>query len=170
MVVFLNKVDQVDDEELLELVEMEVRELLSSYEYPGDDIPIVAGSALAAMEGRDPEIGEKKIRALMEAVDELHPDAGACGGPAVPDADRGRVLDLGPRHGCDGPRGARRCERGRRARDRRHPRHAEDDLHGRRDVPQASGSRRGGRQHRRALRGIDREAWSAVRCCASRAR
>jgi elongation factor Tu len=69
LVVFLNKVDQVDDEELLELVEMEVRELLSSYEFPGDDIPIIAGSALAALEGRDPEIGENKIRELMEAVD-----------------------------------------------------------------------------------------------------
>jgi elongation factor Tu len=60
MVVFMNKVDQVDDEELLELVEMEIRELLSSYDYPGDDIPIIAGSALAAMEGRDPEIGERR--------------------------------------------------------------------------------------------------------------
>jgi elongation factor Tu len=73
LVVYLNKVDQVDDEELLELVEMEVRELLSSYEFPGDDIPIVKGSALAALEGRDEEIGEKSIRALMEAVDEYIP-------------------------------------------------------------------------------------------------
>jgi len=73
LVVFLNKVDQVDDAELLELVEMEVRELLSSYDFPGDDIPIVAGSALAAMEGRDAEIGEDKIRALMAAVDEYIP-------------------------------------------------------------------------------------------------
>ena len=73
MVVFLNKVDQVDDEELLELVEMEVRELLSSYEFPGDDIPIVAGSALAAMEGRDEGIGEDKIKELMAAVDEYIP-------------------------------------------------------------------------------------------------
>jgi len=73
LVVFLNKVDQVDDEELLELVEMEVRELLSSYEFPGDDIPIISGSALAALEGRDPEIGENKIRALMEAVDSYIP-------------------------------------------------------------------------------------------------
>jgi elongation factor Tu len=69
MVVYMNKVDQVDDEELLELVEMEIRELLSKYEYPGDDIPIVRGSALAAMNGTDPEIGENSIRALMEAVD-----------------------------------------------------------------------------------------------------
>jgi elongation factor Tu len=73
MVVYMNKVDQVDDEELLELVEMEIRELLSSYDYPGDDIPIVKGSALAAMEGRDPEIGENSIRALMEAVDSYIP-------------------------------------------------------------------------------------------------
>jgi elongation factor Tu len=73
MVVYLNKVDQVDDEELLELVEMEVRELLSSYDYPGDDIPIIKGSALAALEGRDPEIGENSIKALMEAVDSYIP-------------------------------------------------------------------------------------------------
>ena len=73
LVVFLNKVDQVDDEELLELVEMEVRELLSSYDFPGDDIPIIAGSALAAMEGRDPEIGEEKIKELVAAVDDYIP-------------------------------------------------------------------------------------------------
>ena len=73
MVVYMNKVDQVDDEELLELVEMEIRELLTSYEYPGDDIPIIKGSALAAMEGRDEEIGEKSIRALLEAVDTYIP-------------------------------------------------------------------------------------------------
>ena len=73
LVVFMNKVDQVDDDELLELVEMEIRELLTSYEFPGDDIPIVSGSALAAMEGRDPEIGENKIRELMEAVDKYIP-------------------------------------------------------------------------------------------------
>ena len=73
LVVFLNKVDQVDDEELLELVEMEVRELLSSYDFPGDDIPIVAGSALAAVEGRNPEIGKDKILELMAAVDEYIP-------------------------------------------------------------------------------------------------
>ncbi|MHA6289661.1 GTP-binding protein, partial [Maricaulis sp. CAU 1757] len=65
LVVFLNKVDQVDDEELLELVEMEVRELLSSYDFPGDDIPIVAGSALAAVEKRDDNIGKDKILELM---------------------------------------------------------------------------------------------------------
>jgi len=73
IVVYLNKVDQVDDAELLELVEMEVRELLSKYEFPGDDIPIVKGSALAALEGRDPEIGENSIRELMAAVDDYIP-------------------------------------------------------------------------------------------------
>ena len=73
LVVFLNKVDQVDDEELLELVEMEVRELLSSYDFPGDDLPIIAGSALAALEGRDDEIGKDKILELMAAVDEYIP-------------------------------------------------------------------------------------------------
>jgi elongation factor Tu len=73
LVVYLNKVDQVDDEELLELVEMEVRELLSSYDYPGDDIPIVKGSALAALEGRDEEIGANSIKELMTQVDEYIP-------------------------------------------------------------------------------------------------
>ena len=73
LVVFMNKVDQVDDEELLELVDMEVRELLSSYDFPGDDIPIIKGSALAAIEGRDPAIGADKILELMRAVDEYIP-------------------------------------------------------------------------------------------------
>jgi len=73
IVVFLNKVDQVDDPELLELVELEVRELLSSYEFPGDDIPIVAGSALAALEDSNKEIGEDAVRKLMAAVDEYIP-------------------------------------------------------------------------------------------------
>jgi elongation factor Tu len=73
LVVYMNKVDQVDDEELLELVELEVRELLSSYDFDGDNIPIVKGSALAALEGRDPEIGENSIKELMKAVDEHIP-------------------------------------------------------------------------------------------------
>ncbi len=73
LVVFMNKVDQVDDEELLELVEMEIRELLSSYDFPGDDIPIISGSALAALEGRDDNIGKEKILELMKAVDEAIP-------------------------------------------------------------------------------------------------
>jgi len=73
LVVYMNKVDQVDDEEILELVELEVRELLSSYDYPGDDIPIVKGSALAALEGRDDAIGKDSINALMAAVDAYIP-------------------------------------------------------------------------------------------------
>src|SRR5512135_2867767 len=73
IVVFLNKVDMVDDPELIELVELEVRELLSKYEFPGDEIPIVKGSALAALEGRDEEIGKKSIEALMDAVDAYIP-------------------------------------------------------------------------------------------------
>ncbi len=73
IVVYMNKVDQVDDPELLELVEMEIRELLSSYQFPGDDIPIIKGSALAALEGRDKEIGEDSMRALLKAVDEYIP-------------------------------------------------------------------------------------------------
>ncbi|WP_028792510.1 elongation factor Tu, partial [Thalassobaculum salexigens] len=73
LVVFMNKVDQVDDEELLELVELEIRELLSSYEFPGDDIPITKGSALAALEDSNDEIGRKAILALMETVDAYIP-------------------------------------------------------------------------------------------------
>ena len=73
MVVFMNKVDQVDDDELLELVEMEIRELLSAYDYAGDDIPIIAGSALAALEERDDHIGKEKIAELMKAVDDFIP-------------------------------------------------------------------------------------------------
>ena len=73
LVVYMNKVDQVDDEELLELVELEIRELLSSYEFPGDDIPIIKGSALAALEGRDEAIGVNSITELMAAVDSYIP-------------------------------------------------------------------------------------------------
>ncbi|UYQ73924.1 elongation factor Tu [Pelagibacterium flavum] len=73
LVVFLNKVDQVDDEELLELVELEVRELLSSYEFPGDDIPITKGSALMALEDKRPEIGHDAVLELMKTVDDYIP-------------------------------------------------------------------------------------------------
>ena len=73
LVVFMNKVDLVDDAELLELVEMEVRELLSSYQFPGDDIPVTMGSAKAATDGVNPEIGEQRILALMETVDAYIP-------------------------------------------------------------------------------------------------
>ncbi len=73
LVVYLNKVDMVDDPELLELVELEVRELLSSYQFPGDDIPVIKGSALCALEERNPELGEKSVLDLMEAVDSYIP-------------------------------------------------------------------------------------------------
>ena len=73
LIVFLNKVDQVDDDELLDLVEMEVRELLTEYEFPGDDIPIVKGSALAALEGKDEETGKNAILELMKSIDEYVP-------------------------------------------------------------------------------------------------
>jgi elongation factor Tu len=73
LVVFMNKVDQVDDEELLELVELEIRELLSSYDFPGDDIPVIKGSALAALEDGDAKIGREAVLELMKAVDEYIP-------------------------------------------------------------------------------------------------
>jgi elongation factor Tu len=73
LVVYMNKVDQVDDEEILELVELEVRELLSSYDFDGDNIPIIKGSALAALEGRDDNIGKDSVIALIEAVDSFIP-------------------------------------------------------------------------------------------------
>jgi len=73
IVVWMNKIDMVDDPELLDLVEMEIRDLLNKYEFPGDEIPVIRGSALAAMEGRDPEIGENRVLELMKAVDEYIP-------------------------------------------------------------------------------------------------
>jgi elongation factor Tu len=73
LVVFMNKVDMVDDPELIELVEMEVRDLLNSYQFPGDEIPIIKGSALMALEGKNPELGHDAILKLMEAVDKYIP-------------------------------------------------------------------------------------------------
>ena len=128
LVVFLNKVDLVDDEELLELVEMEVRELLSKYDFPGDDIPDHQGFGQGG--SRQRRQGNRPRRRAGPDGERgcLHPAAGASDRQAVPDADRGRVLDLGPRHRGDGPRRARHRQ-GRRDRgDRRHPRHPEDHL------------------------------------------
>ena len=126
IVVFMNKVDMVDDAELLDLVELEVRELLSKYEFPGDDIPIIRGSALKALEGDTGELGAPAIQKLMEAVDSYIPRAEARGRQAVPDAGRGRVLDQRARHGGDGPRRARadqgRARRSRSSGSRRRPR------------------------------------------------
>ena len=73
LVVYMNKVDMVDDQDLIELVEMEVRELLSSYQFPGDNIPMIKGSALMALEGKKPELGQDSILELMKAVDEYIP-------------------------------------------------------------------------------------------------
>ena len=73
MVVFMNKVDQVDDPEILELVELEIRELLSKYDFPGDDIPIIKGSALMALEDKNPDIGRNAVLELMKAVDSYIP-------------------------------------------------------------------------------------------------
>ena len=120
IVVFMNKVDMVDDPELLDLVELEVRELLSKYEFPGDDIPIIRGSALKALEGDTGELGDAGDPEADGGGRQLHPGAEARRRQAVPDAGRGRVLDQRPRHGGDGPRRARQGEGRRGDRDRRH--------------------------------------------------
>jgi elongation factor Tu len=73
LVVYMNKVDMVDDNDLIELVEMEVRELLTSYQFPGDKIPVIKGSALMALEGKEPKLGHDSIMELMKAVDEYIP-------------------------------------------------------------------------------------------------
>jgi len=104
IVVFLNKADMVDDEELLELVEVEVRELLSEYDFPGDDIPFITGSALKALEGD--EASKQKILDPRRGARLLHPRARARARQAVPDAGRGRLLDHRPRHRRDRPRRA----------------------------------------------------------------
>ena len=120
LVVYMNKVDMLDDPELLELVELEIRELLSKYEFPGDDIPIVKGSAkLRLKTTRASSAGQSIIEADGRGGP-LHPASGASARPAVPDADRRRVLHLRPRHGRDRPYRARRREGGRGSRDRRH--------------------------------------------------
>ena len=100
----MNKVDLVDDPELIELVELELRELLSKYDFPGDDIPIIRGSALKALESDDFNSEEvKPIFELMDGAGFLHSGADAGRGQAVLDAHRGRVHDFGPGHGGDGP-------------------------------------------------------------------
>ena len=104
IVVALNKVDMVDDEELLELVELEVRELLSEYEFPGDDVPVVPVSALKALEGD--AAAQDQVMALMEQVDTYVPEPERESGQAVLDADRGCVLDHGSWDGGDREGGA----------------------------------------------------------------
>jgi translation elongation factor EF-1alpha len=111
IVVYLNKADMVDDEELLELVEMEVRELLDSYEFPGDDTPIITGSALKALEGDESEIGTRPSTSWWRRWTATF-RARARGRRRLPDADRGRLLDLRSRHRGDRSCGARRDQGG----------------------------------------------------------
>ena len=119
IVVALNKADMVDDEEILELVEIEVRELLSAYEFDGDDLPVVRVSALKALEG-DAEWGQTVLE-LMDAVDELHPGARARHRQAVPHARRGRLHDHRSWHRRHRSHRARHPQGQRGGRDRRHP-------------------------------------------------
>ena len=106
IVVFLNKADMVDDKELLELVELEVRELLSKYEFPGDKIPIVIGSAKLALEGDKSDLGEAVHRPAGRCAGQLHSAAEAADRRAVSDAGGGCVLDQWSGHGGDGSGGA----------------------------------------------------------------
>ena len=118
VVVFLNKVDMVDDEELIELVEEEVKDLLNEYDFPGDDTPIIRGSALKALEGD--EEAKKAILELAAALDSYIPEPDARPRQAVPDADRGHLLDHRPRHRRHRPHRAGHRQHRRRGRDRRH--------------------------------------------------
>ena len=150
IVVYLNKADMVDDKELLELVELEVRELLSKYEFPGDKTPIVIGSAKQALEGDKGELGEGSILKLAEALDSYIPTPKrAIDGPfLMPVEDvfsisgRGTVVT--------GSGGARGGEGGGGAGDCGVAADAEDGVHGGGDVPQALGSGAGGGQRRGA--------------------
>ena len=151
IVVFLNKVDMVDDEELLDLVELEVRELLSKYEFPGDDIPVIRGSALKALEaGDDPERRGLQADPGADGRGRLvHPDPRARGRQAVPHAGRGRVRHQGPRHGRHRAHRARHRQGRRRGRAGRGQAHPQDRGHRRRDVQEAA--RRGPRRGQRGL-------------------
>ena len=150
IVVFLNKADMVDDAELLELVEMEVRELLSKYEFPGDDTPIVQGSALKALEGDQSDIGVPAILKLVDALDTWIPQPERA-------IDKPFLMPVEDVFSISG-RGTvvtGRIERGdhqgrRRNRDRGHPSDPEDGRDRRGDVPQAAGPGPGGRQRRPA--------------------
>ena len=118
LVVFMNKVDMVDDPEILDLVELEVRELLKKYQFPGDDIPVIRGSALEAMEKPDDAKAAESDLEADGGGGQLHSDAAAAGGQAVPDADRGHFHDHGAGDGGDGAGGAGDGEGGGRDRDR----------------------------------------------------
>ena len=149
MVVFLNKVDMLDDEELLELVELEVRELLTAYEFPGEEIPVIRGSALAALETTQPGSGGCRLCADPGADaggGRLHSHAGAGDRQAVSDADRGRLRHQGAGHGGDGAGGAGGGQAGGRDRDRGHGGAAQGRRDGCGDVPEDAGRRAGGGQ------------------------
>ena len=149
IVVALNKADMVDDEEILELVELEVRELLSAQKYPGDDLPIVRVSALKALEG-DAEWAEKLLEPDGRGR-RVHPGARARHREAVPHARRGRLHDLRPRHRGHRPHRARHREGQRGGRDRRHPRALlQDRPSPRRDVQEVPRPGPGRRQRRPA--------------------
>ena len=171
LVVFMNKCDMVDDAELLDLVELEVRELLSKYQFPGDKIPIIRGSALAALEGKTPELGHDAILKLMEAVDESIPQPerpidlpflmpvedvfsiSGRGTVVTGRVERG-IIKVGEEVEIVGIKADHQVGGDRR-----------------RDVPQAAGPGPGRRQHRlRCCAASTRTTSSAARCCASRAR
>ena len=171
LVVFMNKVDMVDDPELLDLVELEVRELLSKYQFPGDKIPIIRGSALCALEGKNPELGHDAILKLMKAVDEAIPQ------PERP-IDQPFLMPVEDVFSISG-RGTvvtGRIERGiikvgEEVEIVGIKADGEDGGDRRRDVPQAARPGRGRRQRRlRCCAASTRTTSSAARCCASRAR
>ena len=140
LVVFLNKCDLVDDEELLELVELEVRELLSSYDFPGDDVPVIRGSALKALECESADAPEAKcIIDLLQACDDFIPDPERDIDKPLPDAHRRRVLHLRPRYRGDRSCGTRRHQGRRCGGNRGYQAHRPDHLHRRGNVPQAAG-------------------------------
>ena len=148
----------VDDPELLDLVELEVRELLKKYEFPGDDMPVIRGSALKAMEKPEDPKAAEAIWELMEAVDSYIPTPHAGGGQAVPDAGGGRVLDHGAGDGGDGADRAGDREGGGGDRDRGDAGATQEDGgDGGGDVPQAAGRGAGGGQRGALLRGVDKD-------------
>ncbi len=154
IVVFLNKCDLVDDAELLDLVELEVRELLSKYNFPGDDVPVIRGSATGAIKGEQQWVD--KMWELLDAVDNFDPGAQAGSGQAVPDAGGGRVLDHGPGHGGDGPDRAGPGQGGRGAAAGGVQRREEDDGDRGGDVPQALDDGQAGDNVGLLLRGVEK--------------
>ena len=172
IVVYLNKVDMVDDPELLELVELEVRELLTKYEFPGDEMPVIRGSALKALESpEDPESGRSAIYGVDGGGGHVHTDAEAGGGQAVFDAGGGRVFDHGSGDGGDGAGGAGEGEGGGQGGDGGDPGDAEDGGDGGGDVPEDAGRCAGGGQHWVvAAGGGEGASWSGGWCWRRRSR